>query len=188
MRSTGALGLLLVTGQVLAASGYVHGSDHCYHFTAPDGWEMSNRALASEGVPMAFYPQGTNWNSAPYAMYSRAIGLPAGKRDPIQQVAKDVVAMYAEAGEKVEARKVETIDAKSGQRGELWEFTGISSGGSELVAYFLGEETVNFFVVQIGTEPLLDEAREALLELAGSYREASDCKPCGESRACGASR
>ena len=188
MRLTGALALLVMTGQVLASSGYVHGSDHCYYFSAPVGWEMSNRALASEGVPMAFYPKGTTWNSAPYAMYSRPIELPAGKGDPIRQVTKDVVAMYAEAGEAVEARKIESINSEFGESGELWAFTGISSGGLELVAYFPGENTINYFVAQIGSETLRNEAKEALLELAGSYREANDCKPCGESNVCGASR
>jgi hypothetical protein len=120
-------------------------------------------------------------------MYSRPIDLRAGEDEPINRVASDVVAMYAEAGEKVEARKIESIGSKSGENGELWEFTGIKSGGMELVAYFRGRSTINYFVVQIDNSSLRNEAKEALLELARTYREATDCKPCGESRTCGGS-
>ena len=38
--------------------GYVHGKNHCYAFTAPQGWTMDNTALAAEGVPMIFLPAG----------------------------------------------------------------------------------------------------------------------------------
>ena len=36
--------------------GYVHGTNHCYAFTPPQGWTMDNTALAAEGVPMTFLP------------------------------------------------------------------------------------------------------------------------------------
>jgi hypothetical protein len=63
--------LLFTSSTAVAQEGYAHGSDHCYYFEAPNGWVMDNRALASQGVPMVFYPAGKTWASANVAIYTR---------------------------------------------------------------------------------------------------------------------
>lgn len=68
--------------------------------------------------------------------------------------------------------------------GELWQFVGHANGGRELVVYFVGPHTVNYFVAQVSSGSDVEEVQRVLRNLASSYREGTDCKPCGESDAC----
>ena len=73
---------------------------------------------------------------------------------------------------------------QTGERGELWAFTGYREGGTELVVYFRGRQTVNFFVAQVSKGADLQHSRHVLIDLATSYRESADCKPCADETAC----
>jgi hypothetical protein len=88
------------------------------------------------------------------------------------------VAMYRAASEEVNATPATQLLAKSGAQGQLWSYSGYRNGGTELTVYFLGRSTVNYFVAQVPRSADAAKARESLLELASSYREATDCKPC----------
>jgi hypothetical protein len=179
--------LLAANGErAIAATGYAYGANHCYHFEAPRGWAMDNSVATGEGVPMVFYPFGTSWKSAPVAMYTRPISSAKGRPDSvrIREQVDEVVGMYRAASESVEATKVKTVQSNSGAKGELWSFTGYESGGAELVAYFAARKTVNFFVMQISSSSEVKEQIPVLLQLAASYREAAECKPCSNSSAC----
>ncbi|MGQ0587812.1 MAG: hypothetical protein ACT4PK_11535, partial [Gammaproteobacteria bacterium] len=73
---------------------------------------------------------------------------------------------------------VGTVTTAAGRVGELYKFTGDSFGNTELVAYFVGKHTINYFVMTAKTPDAFKDAESALKELARSYREADDCKPC----------
>jgi hypothetical protein len=178
------LSLFFTSSAVFAQEGYAHGSDHCYYFKAPSGWIMDNRALASQGVPMVFYPAEATWKSAEFVIYTRPSSQARQAPDPIGAQVREVVSMYKAAAQNVEARKTGTINTQSGAKGELWSFTGYSNGGTELVAYFVGLKTVNYFVAQVPKRADIQQSRRFLIELASSYRESSDCKPCEGSVLC----
>lgn len=179
-----SISLLATSFTALAQTGYVHGSDHCYYFQAPQGWIMDNWTLASQGVPMVFYPADSTWTSADIAMYTRPASQMAGAVDPIRAQVDGVVSMYRSASQRIEAKKAGAVATKTGANGELWTFKGYRDGGTELVVYFLGRQTVNYFVVQIHKDADVSEGRRVLSELASSYKESTDCAPCRGGASC----
>jgi hypothetical protein len=92
--------------------------------------------------------------------------------------------MYSAASERISASRVGKVQAKAGAQGGLWSFSGYRNGGTELAVYFVGRNTVNYFVAQVARGASVEKAKQALLELAATYREAQDCKPCGNSASC----
>ena len=179
-----AISVGLVPRLANAQSGYAHGKDHCYHFETPAGWQMDNRAAAADGVPMVFYPAGSTWQSAEVVMYTRPSAQSRPAADAIKAQVDDVIAMYRGASEAVIAKNVDSVQAKSGARGQLWEYSGYRNGGRELAVYFRGRATVNYFVAQVPAGASVEKAKRTLLELASTYREGTDCKPCKGTVAC----
>ena len=179
------IGLLaFLAGPACALSGYAHGPDHCYYFDAPSGWTMDNRV--GNGVPMVFYPSASTWQSAPVAIYTRPVASPSDRADTarIREQVNQVIEMYRSASENVQAKRVQAVRSKFGASGELWSFTGYSNGGAELVTYFAGRQTINFFVMQVSSAGEVGANTPALLELAASYRESTECKPCSAASSC----
>ena len=161
--------------------GYVHGKNHCYAFTAPQGWTMDNTALAAEGVPMIFLPAGTTWKDAPMVMYtrSRANDAAADAQTIIKKQVDETIAMYRESQQTPTATKEADITGKSGVHGELWHYTGYASPDvEEMAAYFPSQKTLNYFVLQLGKNADRTAGKAALLELAASYYERDNCQPC----------
>jgi hypothetical protein len=172
--------LFCTPGLSYAQGGYAHGADHCYYFEPPVGWQMDNQAAATNGVPMVFFPEGTTWQSAEVVMYTRPSPQLRPGAESIKAQVADVIAMYRSASEKITAVPNEQVHAKAGAQGQLWSYSGYRNGGSELAVYFLGRNTVNYFVAQVPRGASLKQAKQNLLTLASSYREATDCKPCAE--------
>lgn len=133
---------------------------------------------------MVFYPKDTSLSSAPYAIYTRPAPRSGAPQDAIRRGVEDVIAMYAESSESVEATKLQDVHSRTGAEGELWQFSGYSNGGYELVTYFAAPSTVNFFVAQVPHTEQLAAAKNALLEISESYHEANDCKPCRQEGSC----
>jgi hypothetical protein len=135
---------------------------------------------------MVFYPTGTTWQSAPIAIYTRPISSSRGRPDSarIAEQVDQVVQMYRSGSEDIKAARMREVRSKSGAQGELWQYTGYSNGGAELVVYFPAPNTVNFFVMQVPQARSVGQFLPALVELAESYRAATECKPCSESSAC----
>lgn len=176
--------LLMHFGLAKAQSGYVYGPDHCYHFSAPSGWQLDNQAAAVDGVPMVLYPTGSSWQSAPVVMYTQPTRRTGDDSASVQAQVNDVLDMYKKSGQAVKAGRIGTVRAKTGTTGELWSFSGYQNGGTELVVYFPGRETVNYFVAQISRTASLKDSRNALEKLATTYRESKDCQPCEQAGAC----
>ena len=136
---------------------------------------------------MVFYPSNTTWASAPVGIYTRpGVGKPGVEADAmrIEQQVAQVVAMYRSAGETLTATRVQSLTSRAGAKGELWSFSGYRNGGTEFAAYFPARQTVNYFVLQLPNGEALAPAEGALLELANSYREGNDYKPCTGTSQC----
>jgi hypothetical protein len=186
LRTLATLALLASTATAFAASGYAYGADHCYHFDAPSGWTMDNSAGERDGVPMVFYPIGTTWRSAPAAMYTRPTASALGRPDSVRisEQVNQVIEMYRSNSESIKAKQVRAVRSTAGAAGELRQYTGYSNGGAELVVYYPAPKTLNHFVMQVPQAAAVDQHLPALLELAESYRVATQCKPCSASTAC----
>ena len=185
MRTIGAAFLLLMPFAVLAEEGYVHGNNHCYYFSAPSGWVLDNVSGKNQGVPMVFYPKGSSWANATTVIYSRNANFAPGTKTPQEQIkgqVNQVLEQFRASGDgpALHVSLVNRITSKSGANGELWKFSGDKWGNLELVAYFVGHNTVNFFVMTSRDPKDFERSKPALLELAYSYREGSDCVPCGK--------
>ncbi len=180
---------LLVAQPALAQTGYVYGADHCFHFRAPAGWTMDSLSGASVGAPMVFYPNGSSWQSAPDAMYARVASFkrgPSNDANKIRQQVASVLEMYrlATPPAVLSASKVQDLKGAGGESGELWRFVGYPSGAEEQVAYFVGRQTVNFFVLQLSRSEPSPPSAKGLLALAATYRERRDCAPCATAGSC----
>jgi len=168
----------------LRAAGYAHGTDHCYNFQAPLGWDMDANAMASEGVPAVFHPPGTAWRQTWTMVYTRPVPKAKDDKDPIRTQIEGVLAQYEQDADLLTAKRIGTLEADLGAVGEVWEFTGYRHGGSEVGVYFNGPETVNFFVAPILRTADPAVARTALFDVAASYVQRNDCVPCEASGAC----
>lgn len=173
--------LLWLAGTVVyAQDGYVHGENHCFYFSAPDGWVADPDSGANQGLAFVFYPRKENWSSATTAIYARVADKSDTLKTPADQVAATLDQFRNHGSPNIKAEKVSVIKTKLGEEGELYKFTGDSFGNTELVAYFNGRETINFFVMSSRDATDLEKKSAALRELAHSYREADDCVPCSE--------
>jgi hypothetical protein len=166
------------------AAGYAHGKDHCYHFQAPVGWRMDTRELAGEGVPAIFHPAGADWRSTWNFIYTRPVPTMQGDEDPVRSQIDGMLRSYRADGETLAASRIDTLRTERGEIGQVWEFTGYGHGGRELVVYFEGPRTVNFFVAPIPRQADPQPVRAALQDIATSYRAADDCVPCESAGTC----
>jgi hypothetical protein len=174
---------ILLPFSCLAEDGYVHGVNHCYYLNAPTGWVLDTESGKSQGVPMVFYPKGRSWANATTVIYTRNDLFSPGAKTPDERIKGKVNAVLQEFrtsgnGPDLQARLVKKIKARSGASGEIWKYTGDKWGNLELVAYFVGPNTVNFFVMSSRDSKDFERSTPALIELASSYREANDCVPC----------
>jgi len=181
--------LIAFSAPAWGQSGYIHGPDHCFRFTAPSGWVLDNRSGAQDGLAMVLYPVGSSWSNAKDVIYARAASFKPAAGDAEQKIkgqVADVLGMYRQGTPSITltARKVQDLKSSAGQAGELWRFTGHPNGGEEQVAYFVGPQTVNFFVMQISKSETTPPGAAKLVELASSYREAKDCVPCERIGSC----
>jgi len=173
-----------------AADGYVHGKNHCYYFNAPPGWSLDNAAGKEQGIPMVFYPDDSSWADAPTAIYTRQAEFVAGaesEKQKIQGQVERALTKLRSANESPDSKAtfVSAVEAKGGAHGEVWKFTGDKFGNNELVAYFVGRATLNFFVMSSRDPGDFERSIPSLLSLAESYRESEDCKPCAGKQASG---
>ena len=183
MRSTVLCAMLMlgIPLLVFAEDGYVFGDNHCFYFSSPTGWTADHLSGKSGGLPFVFYPSNSSWSSATTVIYAKVADKSQSLNEPKDQVASTLEQFHTEyESPNSKADKVGTIESRSNATGELYEFTGDKWGNTELVAYFNGRETINFFVMTSRDKNDLEINRMALEELAKSYREANDCIPCDE--------
>jgi hypothetical protein len=179
----GAILLLFIPFMVLAEEGYVHGENHCYYFNSPGDWVLDNVSGKNQGVPMVFFPKSSSWEKAVTVIYTRIANFAPGTKTPQEKIKGQVNRVLEEfrisgAGPELQATLVKTIKSKSGANGELWKYSGDKWGNTEMIAYFVGSHTVNFFVMSSRDPYNFEISTPSLLELAASYREANDCVPC----------
>ncbi len=167
--------------QVAAEDGYVYGDNHCFYFSAPAGWIADHLSGKSQGLAFVFYPANSSWSEATTVIYARVADKSKDLQEPKDQVARTLQQFHTEyESPNSKAQKVSVIKSRSGAVGEIYKFTGDKWGNTELVVYFTGKNTINFFVMTSRDAKDLENNRKALEELARSYREATDCKPCDE--------
>ena len=181
MRLLAICAILLASLPVRAEDGYVYGDNHCFYFSAPTGWVADHISGRNQGLAFVFYPKGSSWADATTTIYARVADKTAGLKDPKDQVARTLQQFRTEyQSPDIKAQRVGTAKAATGAVAEIYRFTGDKLGNSELVAYFNEKRTINFFVMSSRDAKDLDRSRKALEELARSYREGEDCKPCPE--------
>ncbi len=164
-----------------AEDGYVYGDNHCFYFSAPSGWVADHISGRSQGLAFVFYPKGSSWADATIVIYARVADKTKSLKEPIDQVTRTLQQFRTEYhSPDIKAQKVGTVRAATGPVAEIYRFTGDRWGNTELAAYFNGIKTINFFVMSSRDPKDLDKNRKALEELARSYREGDDCKPCPE--------
>ena len=185
------LSILLATiipVSALAEDGYVHGDNHCFYFSAPSGWVADHISGRNQDLPFVFYPAQSSWADSTSVIYARVEDRSNNLQTPQDKVAKTLREFQESGSPDSRAEKVAAIKSHSGSNGEIYKYTGDRFGNTELVAYFIGKDTINFFVMTSRDEKDLESSRVALEEIAKSYREANDCISCEDqyqTKACG---
>jgi len=173
--------MLATTLSAFAEDGYVYGDNHCFYFSAPTGWVADHLSGKSQGLAFVFYPANSSWAKATTVIYARVADKSKNLKESKDQVAQTLEQFHKEYDSpNSKAEKVGTVKSRSGVVGDIYKFTGDKSGNTELVAYFNGRNTINFFVMTSREAKDLESNRKTLEELAQSYREGNDCKPCDE--------
>jgi hypothetical protein len=183
VRSIIVVFLLLVASPTFASEdGYVYGNNHCFYFETPEGWIADNISGRRQGLPFVFYPKNSTWANATIVVYARVTDKADALNSPADQVEQTLKQFRTEyESPNIRAHKVGAVRAKSGAIGEIYRFEGDKWGNTELVAYFNGDKTINFFVMSSRDSADLERNRQMLEQLAQTYREANDCKPCPQS-------
>ncbi|HEX7028102.1 MAG TPA: hypothetical protein VF268_12745 [Gammaproteobacteria bacterium] len=181
MKRNAIVCLLWLAGSVVyAQDGYVHGENHCFYFSTPDSWVADPDSGANQGLAFVFYPRKESWSSATTVIYARVADKSGTVKTAADQVAATLKQFRNYGSPDIKAEKVSAFKTTLGEEGELYKFTGDSYGNTELVAYFNGRETINFFVMTSRDAADLKMKSSVLQQLARSYREADDCVPCSE--------
>lgn len=174
----------LFLGSVLAGAsedGYLYGDNHCFHFSAPSGWVADHTSGRNQGLAFVFYPRDSSWANATTVIYARVANKTESLREPRDQVERTLQQFRTEyQSPGIQAQKVGALTSKTGAVAEIYRFTGDQWGNTELVAYFTGKRTINFFVMSSRDANDSEKNRKVLEELAQSYREAEDCNRCTE--------
>ncbi|MDO5090876.1 MAG: hypothetical protein Q4D61_04965 [Cardiobacteriaceae bacterium] len=184
-----AQGVVLTPAEVEArydAPGYAYGEHHCYGFATPPGWQMDNITARRLGVGMVFLPDGTTWENAPLAIYTRPFSREEGQSDDalIAAAVDSVKALYRDkSGIDIHAERVGNVQSDSGEQGELWHLripVSPERTAEEYVIYYPATGSANLFVIQIGSQSDPQSAEQALRTLAATYHRRSECQPCEE--------
>jgi len=161
--------------------GYVHGKDHCFYFGAPKGWAADHISGRRQGLAFVFYPKNSTWAKAKIVAYVKVASKSAVLKNPKDQVERTLKQFRIEYDSpNIRAKKIGTVKANSGVTGEIYRFKGDKRGNTELVVYFNGKKTINFFVMSSRDAKVLGKSLKVLKQLAQTYREANDCKPCSQ--------
>ncbi|MDH5479289.1 MAG: hypothetical protein OEX11_00810 [Nitrosomonas sp.] len=176
--------ILLLCISPLAAygfDGYVHGDNHCFYFNTPKGWVADHVSGKESGVPFVFYPKNSTWSNATTVIYARVMNKSESIKNA-EDVVKDTLSLFHTKYQSPnsKAEKIETINTKLENESVIYKFTGDKFGNTEIVSYFNGENTINYFVMTSRDKDDLNKNKKALIELSNSYKESDDCVPCSE--------
>ena len=164
-----------------AIDGYVYGDNHCFYFASPKDWVADNISGKQSGLPFVFYPSDSSWANAKTVIYARVMDKSETIKKPLDVVNDTLKLFHAEyKSPNSKAEIIESIVSKSGSDAVIYKFTGDSFGNTELASYFVGKDTINYFVMTSRDPIDLNNNKHILIELSKTYREANDCVPCGE--------
>lgn len=161
--------------------GYVYGDNHCFYFSAPKGWVADHVSGKQNGLPFVFYPQNSSWANATTVIYARVMDKSEKIKNP-EDVVNDTLNLFHTKYQSPnsKAEKIETIKTKLGAQAVIYKFTGDKFGNTEIVSYFKGKNTINYFVMTSRDKEDLIRNKNILIDLSNSYKESDDCVPCSE--------
>lgn len=151
--------------------GMLFGPDHAFFVTAAPGWVLDNENAVSQGVHMAFYPEGSSWSRAVAVAYGRSISLGENGIGSIDDLINATLEDFRRNGSP-NYRVVKRMEfrSNSGQRGELVYYAGDQWGNFEAVGYFAERKTINSLVFTARTREAFDTHLPQFRETLGSYR------------------
>jgi len=183
MRITLVIMATLYSLGTLAQEGYVSGENYCYKFSSPENWVIDTIKGKGGGTTMVFYPKGSSWSNAETMFFTLGVDFVRDANSASEKIKANVDAVVqdyerSDAGPNFKATKVKSIVSISGEKGELWKLSGNQWGNPELVAYFVGKNTLNLFVMNSKNEEALEDSSNTFSELYLSYQAVEDCLPC----------
>lgn len=136
----------ILPSSAYALEGYIHGDNHCFYFASPKGWVADNVSGKQSGLPFVFYPSSSSWSNAKTVIYTRVMDKSETIKKPLD-VVNDTLNLFHTKykSPNSKARKIKSITSKSGANAIIYEFTGDKFGNTELVSYFAGKDTINYF-------------------------------------------
>ena len=154
--------------------GLIYGSNYAFSLRAPEGWILDTESGAGQRLRAVFYPAGGSWKNAAVVAYARSRPRTA-EISSVEDVVNEVVATFQREGSPdYQGKKHMSITTESGEKGEMYIFSGDKWGNSEAVVYFPEEKTFNFVAYNARHAADFDTFLESFKVLAKSYAYVGD--------------
>lgn len=160
----------VTTAATEGGTGMLFGSDHAFHFTAPESWVLDNRSGASQGVHMIFYPVGETWADGPVMAYGQSVQKSGEIKSIADQVEKTVKKFHANGNPGYRAELKPSLGLPDNKEAVIYYFQGDQWGNFEAVGYIEENKTINFLVFNARTKEVFDKYIPSFYKLLSSYR------------------
>ena len=117
---------------------------------------------------MVFYPKGETWSESPVIIYGRATSI--AEAGSVKHLAERTVNGFRKNGSPNYSSEAQApLTLPSGQKAELYQFSGDQWGNYEAVAYFQETDTINFLVFNSQTKETFEKFIEDFRQIVSSY-------------------
>lgn len=149
--------------------GILFGVDHAFAVTAKSGWVLDDQSGANQGLHMVFYPKGETWSESPVVIYGRAISTTEAAS--VKSQVERTVNQFRRNGSPNHSSEAQApLTLPSGNKAELYLFSGDQWGNYEAVAYFQETKTINFLVFNARTKENFDKYIGDFHKIISSYQ------------------
>lgn len=149
--------------------GIVYGEGYAFNLKAPKGWTLDNSSGVDQGLPVVFYPNGSNWADSPIVAYAKSRPKTATVTNA-DSAAQETIKTFQEKGNpKFQGQRLKSVKADGGAEAVIYRFSGDQWNNQEAAAYFVEKDRVNFIVISSRDKALFDSSMPAFEVLVKSY-------------------
>jgi hypothetical protein len=151
-------------------AGIVYGQGFGFNVKAPKGWTLDTTSGVQQRLHAVFYPNGGSWSGSPVVAYAQSRPKTPEIRTPAD-AANDTIKRFREQGNSpnYKGSLLKTIKTDAGQEAAIYQFSGDQFGNSEVAAYLMEKDRINFFVMNSADKKLFDQSLPAFEALVKSY-------------------
>ncbi|MBV8899128.1 MAG: hypothetical protein JOY92_03330 [Verrucomicrobia bacterium] len=170
----GVLGVVLpaaLADPILEGYTVISGKGYAFELKAPQGWYLDDTAARGQGVNVAFFPKGYEWDDAPAVCYAR-VRTVGGEVNRVEDQVKDTLRNLRQNGATdPAARFVRTITTQDASKAQVYYFSGDRFGNREATAYIQAKASIQFVTLSARDQTAFQNALPAFESLVSSYED-----------------